>query len=77
MKKFTDFIVDKRNYILVLFIILTGLCIFLMDKVKINRDLSEYLPNNSETKIGKRIMEDEFKGEESSSLNIMFKDLSE
>ena len=77
MKKFTDFIVDKRNYILVLFIILTGLCIFLMGKVKINRDLSEYLPNNSETKIGKRIMEDEFKGEESSSLNIMFKDLSD
>ena len=43
MKKLTDFIVDKRNVILVLFLVLTGLSIYTMQKVKLNYELSEYL----------------------------------
>lgn len=77
MKKFTDTIIEKRNYILVLFIILSLICIVLIGKVKINYDMAEYLPSTSKTRIGMNIMEKEFDNSESSNLNIMFKDLKE
>ncbi len=75
MKKFTDFIVDKRYFILGLFIVFTIICAFLSQKVKINYDIAKYLPDDSETRIGMNIMEDEFSKVETSSLNLMFKDL--
>ena len=77
MKKITDFIVDKRNIILILFIILTGICLYTSQYVSINSDITKYLPNTSETKIGKDIMDQEFEEQKSSTLNVMFKDLSE
>ncbi len=77
MKKLTDFIVDKRNVILVLFLVLTGLSIYTMQKVKLNYELSEYLPSSSETRQGMDIMEKEFKSENSSSLYLMFEGLNE
>ena len=76
MKKFTNFVIDKRYYILVLFIILSVLCGFLSTKVKINYDIAKYLPNTSETRIGMNIMEKEFSEVETSSLNLMFENLS-
>lgn len=75
MRKITDFLVNKRNYILVIFIILTGVCFYLSQNVKINRDMAEYLPKTSETRIGMDIMDQEFKAVEESTLNLMFKDL--
>ena len=75
MRKVTDFIVEKRYLILISFIIITVLCIFLMSKVNINHDISAYLPDDSETRIGMNIMEDEFSSNPSSSYNIMFKGL--
>ena len=77
MKKITDFIVEKRYYILSLFIVLTIICIFLMPKVNINHEISEYLPDDSETRIGMNIMEDEFSSNPSSSYNLMFKGLND
>ena len=75
MKKITDFVVEKRNIVLGVVILLSIFCFFLSNQVKINRDIYAYLPSDSETKIGLDIMEDEFKNVETSSLNVMFKDL--
>ena len=75
MKKITDFIVNKRNIILVLFIILTGVCAILSNHVTINHDMAKYLPNTSSVRKGMDIMEDEFQEQKSSSLNVMFQGL--
>lgn len=76
MKKITDFIIDKRHIILILFIILSIVSAILSNKVNINYDIAKYLPSTSETRIGMDIMESEFKEIESSSLNLMFEDLN-
>ena len=75
MKKITDFIVDKRYFILGLFIIFTITCFFLSSNVKINYDIAKYLPLSSKVRIGNNIMDKEFKNVETSTLNIMFQDL--
>ncbi len=75
MRKFTDFIINKRYFILALFIILTIISAVLSSKVKINYDIARYLPNTSETRIGMDIMEDEFS--ETATLNLMFEDLAD
>ena len=77
LKKFTDFIINKRHIILILFIILSIISIFLSKKVNINYDIAKYLPSTSETRIGMDIMESKFKEIKSSSLNVMFEDLQE
>lgn len=76
MRKITDFIVEKRNYILIIFIILSFVSLYIGTKVNINNDISKYLPENSETKIGMNIMNDKFDEIKQSQLYIMFKDLS-
>lgn len=75
MKKITDFIINKRHFILILFIILSIISAFMSKKVNINYDIAEYLPDTSETRIGMDIMKEEFKEIKSSSLDIMFEDL--
>ena len=77
MKKLTDFIIDKKYFVLGFFAFLVLISFILMNKVKINYDMAEYLPSDSETRIGMDIMEDEFDEEDSSSLNVMFKNLDE
>ena len=74
MKKITNFIVDARYFILGLFIVLAIFCGYLSTKVKINYDITKYLPSTSETRIGMDIMEDEFE-DKTSSFNIMFEGL--
>ncbi len=75
MRKITDFIINKRHFILILFIILTIGSAVLSSKVKINHDIAEYLPDTSETRIGMDIMEEEFSETETSTLNLMFENL--
>ena len=75
MKKITEFIIDKRYFILIIFILLTIGCAFLSNKVVINYDIAKYLPDTSKMRIGMNIMEDEFSDVETSSLNVMFEDL--
>ena len=75
MRKITDFIVNKRYLIIVIFLILTVISAIVSTKVNINHDIQKYLPKTSETKQGLDIMEEEFKGTETSSFNIMFKNL--
>ena len=77
MKKITDFIIDKRYIILFLFTIFTIVAAVTSKDVSINHDISKYLPDTSETRIGKNIMEEEFANTETSNLNIMFRHLKE
>lgn len=77
MRKFTDFIVNRRHIILILFIVLSIVSAILSQKVNINYDIAEYLPSTSETRIGMDIMEQDFKEIKSSSLDLMFEDLKE
>ncbi|MDD6879438.1 MAG: hypothetical protein PUD59_04355 [bacterium] len=51
MRKITNFIVEKRNLFLILFIILTIINIYLSGKINVNEDIMAYLPSTSETKI--------------------------
>ena len=76
MRRVTNFIVKYRIPLLTIFILLSFFCVFLSTKVNINEDMLKYLPKTSETKQGKDIMEDVFPKQDSSVLNVMFKDLS-
>ncbi len=76
MKKITDFIVEKRGYVFSFFVLLCLFCVFLSSKVNINRDIMKYLPETSETHIGKDLMDKEFPSD-SSTLNVMFHDLTD
>jgi len=60
MKKLTNFIVNKKNYIIVFFIALIAYCIWGMGQVKIEYDITSYLPSNTDTKQALDIMEEEF-----------------
>lgn len=75
MKKLADFIVEKRYFIIVLFLMFTVFSFYLSSKVNINYDITKYLPNSSETKIGMNIMNEEFEKNNSSDLKIMFQDV--
>lgn len=78
MKKITDFIINKRYLVLAVFIIFSAISIVLSSKTTINSDITKYLPNTSETRIGKDKMDKEFsEAEKSSSFEIMFKGLTE
>lgn len=76
MKRVTDFIVKRRNIILVIFVLLAGISAALMGQVKINHDMAEYLPETSAVRIGMDTMIDEFGESDTSSLTVMLKDLS-
>ena len=58
-----------------IFLILTIVCGFLATKVNINRDIYSYMPENSETAQGLKIMKEEFDYGQTSSWQIMVKDL--
>lgn len=77
MKRITDFIVKRRNVILVIFAILAGVSAVLMGQVKINHDMAEYLPETSSVRIGMDVMTEEFGESETSSLTVMLKGLSD
>ena len=76
MRKITDFVVKGRYVFLALFIIVSIFSLYLSTKVNINEDIMKYLPKTSETKIGKDIMDEEFLEQDSSTLNVMFKGLT-
>ena len=75
MRKLTDFIIEKRYFVLIFFIILSVIAGIYSQKVVINYDLTKYLPNTSETRIGLDIMEEKIDSPDSSSFNLMFKGL--
>lgn len=60
MNKIARFIVNQRKYIFVLFIGLIAYCIWGMGQVKIEYDITSYLPSNTDTKQALDIMDEEF-----------------
>ena len=58
LKKITDFIINKRYFILIVFGVLSIMSIYFSKQVKVNYDMAEYLPSTSETRIGMNIMND-------------------
>ncbi len=61
MMKISKFIIDKRKAFYLLFIVAVIYSIVSIPKVKVNNDISSYLPESTETKRGIKIMDDEFK----------------
>lgn len=76
MRKITDFIVNKRYLLLCVFIVLAVISFVASLSLPVNYDISKYLPDDSETKVGLSIMQKEF-DEDSSILNVMFSSLPE
>ncbi len=60
MKKLSSLIVSRRYWILGLMIVLAVVCAALFLQVKVNYDMTKYLPDDSSMKIGMDIMEREF-----------------
>ena len=60
MNKITSFIDDNNIFILILFIALSAYCVWGMGQVKIDYEITSYLPSNTDTKQALDIMEEEF-----------------
>lgn len=60
MVRIATFIVYKRKAFLILFVLAGIYCALSVSKVKVNDDLTTYLPDTTETRQGLTIMEDEF-----------------
>lgn len=60
MMKFATLIVDKRKGFYLIFILLIVYSVLSMNKVKVNNDLTKYLPDTTETRQGMDLMEDQF-----------------
>lgn len=60
MRKFAQFIVDKRHFIFILFLGIMVFCVWGMQQVEIEYDINSYLPQNTDTKQAIDIMEKEF-----------------
>lgn len=66
---------DKRKYLLIVYILLIAVSIFGIFKTNVNYDMSKYLPDDSSVKKGMELMEDEYG--EMSSITVMFEGLDE
>ncbi len=60
MIKLSTLIVDKRKGFYLVFILLIIFSIFSMNKVKVNNDLTTYLPDTTETRQGLDLMDEQF-----------------
>ncbi|HXK72583.1 MAG TPA: MMPL family transporter, partial [Clostridia bacterium] len=75
MEKFTQFIVKNNKIIILIFLIITVICGILAVGVKVNYNLEDYLPKDSNSTIGLNIMKEEF-DEDFPSANVMLDDVS-
>lgn len=60
MIKLATFIVDKRNYIYILFTVFIIFSVIGMSKMHVINNITEYLPSATETRQGLNIMDEEF-----------------
>ena len=60
MERLAGVIVDKRNIIFLIFAALAIFCAFSRNWVKVCDDITEYLPDNTETRTGLDLMDQEF-----------------
>ena len=59
-EKLATFIVDKRNLIFFLYVCALIFCLFSRSWVRVCNDITEYLPDTTETRQGLTLMEEEF-----------------
>ena len=74
--RFAAFLVKNNRLILIIFILLALASSALIPFVNINKDMTKYLPADSDMRRGLDLMEAEFGKEESSTLMVMFDDLT-
>ena len=60
MEKIAAFIVDKKSFFIVLFLAAAIFCAVSRNWVQVNESLTDYLPDNTETRQGLELMEQEF-----------------
>lgn len=60
MHKIATFIVDKRRAFYLIFGVILVLCVMCISLVRVNNDISSYLPSETETRRGLTLMDDEF-----------------
>ncbi len=60
MMRLSTLIVDKRKGFYLVFILLILYSVLTMDKVKVNNDLTSYLPDTTETRQGLDLMDEQF-----------------
>lgn len=78
MNKIADFLVKRRYIVLIIMLVISVFCAFLIPSVEINADMTKYLPDNSSMRTGMELMEQEFPNTEvSKTIRVMFKGLSE
>ncbi|MDR1204808.1 MAG: MMPL family transporter, partial [Peptococcaceae bacterium] len=78
MKRLADFVVDRHKAVIAVTLILTLICGGLALLVRVNTDLTEYLPDDSGMKIGMDVMDEEFPGmDDVYTLRVMFRGLPE
>ena len=75
MKAFAAFVVDKKKYVLVLYVLLIAAGIIGLFYTNVNYDMSKYLPSDSSVKEGMAVMDEEFGS--LSSITVMFTGLDE
>ena len=76
MKKFANFMIRFRIPILIAMLAFTCLCLFLMPRVNINKDMTKYLSDSSQMKQGLDLMDKEFPdNEDEYYIRLMLKDV--
>lgn len=76
MQKIAAFIVKKRKLLLVAMLILAVVCAALMPFVGVNTDMTKYLPNSSQMKIGMDHMNEAFPDAvQTYTIRVMFRGL--
>ena len=78
MKKVASFLVDHRNVIFCIMIVLTAICVFLVPKTTSITNMQEYLPDNSSMGKGLRIVHRDFPTvmKNLGEVRVMFQDLT-
>jgi len=78
MRKILNAFVKKRYIVLAVMLVLTVISAFFIQKVEINSDMTEYLPDSSPMKEGLAVMESEFPSSGmTQNIRVMFTRLSE
>lgn len=79
MRKIANFIVEKHKWIMVAFVVLTLAAAICIPQVWINSDLTKYLPDDFNMKIGMDKMNEEFgeSASETTAIRVMFTGLSD
>ena len=77
MKKLAKFLVEKRLLLFIGTVIVAVISLVLMNFVKVNQDMTQYLPKDSNMRLGIEIMNQEFPAVDSNEgFKIMFESLT-